>query len=102
MTQVQKQTRQNSLLQTRTARLITGSGPWTSRSFMFGQLEWLLLQHRQNLHRCTMVYKCQNNLASPYLCEQFLTHSEIHSYVILVILFNLEQSNLILSITTKA
>ncbi len=42
------QTSKNRLqkLQTRAARLITGSGPHTSRNLMFNQLKWLSLQQR--------------------------------------------------------
>ncbi len=54
-------------LQTRAARQITGSGPRTSRNPMDKSLSWLSLQHRQNFHKCVMVYKCCNSLAPSYL-----------------------------------
>ncbi len=45
---------------------------------MFGQLDWLSLQ--QDLHKCSIVYICQHNLAPPYLCDLFLTNSKIDCY----------------------
>jgi hypothetical protein len=68
------------LLQTRAARLITGSGPRTSRNTMFSELGWLSLQHRRDLHKCVMIYKCLNNLAPSYLCELFSANNTIHSH----------------------
>ncbi len=53
--------------QTRAARLITGSCPRTSRNPMYKSLSWLSLQHRQDFHKCVMVYKCRNSLAPSYL-----------------------------------
>ncbi len=52
-------------LQTRAARLITGSGPRTSRNPMYKSLGWLSLQHRRDFHKCVMVYKCCNSLDHP-------------------------------------
>ncbi len=54
-------------VQTRAARLITGSGPRTSRHPMYKSLSWLSLQHRQDFHKCVIVYKCHNSLATSYL-----------------------------------
>ncbi len=68
------------LLQTRAASLITGSGPRTGHNSMLGQLGWLSLQHRQDLHKCTVLHKCPNNLAPLYLYELFSTNSDIHFY----------------------
>ncbi len=38
-------------LQTRAARLITGSGPRTSINPMYKSFSWLSLQHRQDFHK---------------------------------------------------
>ncbi len=43
-------------LQTRAARVITGSGPRTSRNPMYKSLRWLSLQHRQYFQKYVVVY----------------------------------------------
>ena len=58
-------------LQTRAARLISGTGPRDSRNPMYKELGWLSLQNRRNFHKCVMVYKCIHNLAPMYLCNIF-------------------------------
>ncbi len=50
-------------LQTRTARLITGSDPRTSRVSLFNEIGWLSLQYRRDFHKCIMIYKFRNGLA---------------------------------------
>ncbi len=67
-------------LQTRAARLITGSGPRTSRNSMFAELGWLCLQNRRDFHKCIMVYKCLHNLAPDYLCQLFVQNGVNHDY----------------------
>ena len=67
-------------LQTRAARIITGSGPGTHKADMFKSLHWLSLQLRRNFHKCVMVYKCRNNLARDYLCNLFNTNGDNHTY----------------------
>ncbi len=67
-------------LQTRAARLITGSGPRTSRNPMYKSLSWLSLQHRRNFHKCVMVYKCHNSLAPSYLEKLFTSNDTKHIY----------------------
>ncbi len=57
--------------QTRAARLITGSGPRTSRNPMYNSLSWLSLQHKQDFHKCVMLCKCWNSLAPSYLENLF-------------------------------
>ncbi len=42
-------------LQTRAARLITGSGPRRSRNPMYKSLSLLSLQNRRDFHKCVMV-----------------------------------------------
>ncbi len=54
-------------LQTRAARLITCSGPRTSRNPMYKSLSWLSLQHSGDFHKCVIVYKSRNSLAPSYL-----------------------------------
>ncbi len=67
-------------LQIRAARLITGSGPRTSRNPMYKSLSWLSLQHRQDFHKCVMVYKCCNSLAPSYLEKMFTSNDTTHTY----------------------
>ncbi len=67
-------------LQTRADRLITGSGPRTSRNPMYKSLSWLSLQHRQDFHKCVMVYKCRNSLAPSYLEILFTSNDTKHTY----------------------
>ncbi len=50
-------------LQTRAARLISGSDPCISRISMFVKLCWLSLLHRRDFHQCVMFYICRNGLA---------------------------------------
>ncbi len=67
-------------LQTRAARLITGSGPRTSKNPMYKSLSWLSLQHRQDFHKCVMVYKCRNSLAPSYIEKLFTSNDTKHTY----------------------
>ncbi len=67
-------------LQTRAPRLITGSGPRTSRNPMYKSLSWLLLQHRQDFHKCVMVYKCCNSLPPSYV-EIFFTSYDTKTHI---------------------
>ncbi len=67
-------------LQTRAARLITGSGPHTSRNLMFNKFKWLSLQQRRKSHKCILVYKCRMGLALQYLCDMFIANNNNHSY----------------------
>ncbi len=70
----------NLSLQTRAARLITRSGPRTSRNPMYKSLSWLSLQHRQDFHKCVMVYKCCNSLAPSYQETLFKSNGTKHTY----------------------
>ena len=67
-------------LQTRAARLITGSKARASRNEMFKKLNWMSLQNRRNFHKCIQMYKCMNNLAPDYLNNYFQTNQNIHSH----------------------
>ncbi len=76
------QTSKNRLqkLQTRAARLITGSGPHISRNLMFNKVKWLSLPQRRDFHKCILVYKCRMGLAPQYLCDMFIANNSNHSY----------------------
>ena len=63
-------------VQSRAARLISGSGPRQNRNAMLKELG--SLQQRRDFHKCVFMYKCLNGLAPQYLCEMFTSNS--HSY----------------------
>ncbi len=67
-------------LQTRAARLISGSGRRTSRNPMYKSLSWLSLQHRRDFDKCVMVYKCCNSLVPSYLETLFTSNDTKHTY----------------------
>ncbi len=66
-------------LQTRTVRLIMGSGPHTSRNLMFNKLKWLSLQQKRDFYKCILVFKCRMGLAPQYLCDMFIANNSNHS-----------------------
>ncbi len=59
-------------LQTRAARLISGTGPRDSRNPVVKELGWLSLENRRCMHKCTMVFKCRNGLAPPYHIDSLM------------------------------
>ncbi len=65
---------------TRAARLISGTGPRDSRNPVFKELGWLSLENRRCMHKCTMIFKCRNGLALPYLIDSFNVNTFNHSY----------------------
>ncbi len=67
-------------LQTRAARLISGTGPRDSINPVFKEIGWLSLENRRLMDKCTMVFKCRNGLAPPYLIDSFNANTFIHSY----------------------
>ncbi len=67
-------------LQNRAAKLISGSGPRSNRNPIYISLDWLPLQHRRNIYKCILVYKCCNNLALSYLVDMFNSNDRVHSY----------------------
>ncbi len=62
------------------AQLISGTGPRDSRNPVFKELGWLSLENRRVMHKCTMVFKCRNGLAPPYLIDSFNANTFNHSY----------------------
>ena len=65
-------------LQSRAARLITGTGPRDSRNMIFKELGWISLQQRRDFHKCVIMYKCLNGLAPSYLCNMFRSSNHTH------------------------
>ena len=43
------------------------------------QLQWLPVIKQLEVRDATMVFKCLNGLAPPYLCQKFKTRSEVHN-----------------------
>ncbi len=41
---------------------------------------WLSLENRRFMHKWTMIYKCRNGLAPPYLINSFNANTFNHSY----------------------
>ncbi len=62
------------------ARLIFGTGPRDSRNPVSKELGWLSLENQRCMHKCTMVFKCRNGLAPPYLIDSFNVNTFNHSY----------------------
>ncbi len=67
-------------LQSRTARLLTGYNIQTHRADMFKDLCWMSLQHRRDMNKCILMYKCLNNLSPCYLTDMLQTNNNIHQY----------------------
>ncbi len=47
---------------------------------MYKSLSWLSLKHRQDFHKCVMVYKCRNSLAPSYLENISTSNDTKHTY----------------------
>ncbi len=47
---------------------------------MFKDLFWMSLQHRRDMNKCILIYKCLNNLAPCYLTDLFQTNYSIYQY----------------------
>ena len=43
------------------------------------QLQWLPIVKQLEVRDATMVFKCLNGLAPPYLCQKFKTRLEVHN-----------------------
>jgi hypothetical protein len=66
-------------LQTRAARILTGSNYRRPRKEMFQSLGWMSLKNRRMLNKSTMMYKCLNGLAPSYLSELFKTPNHCYT-----------------------
>ncbi len=67
-------------LQSRAARILTGSNIQTHRADMFKDLCRVSLQHRRDMNKCILMYKCLNSLSPCYLTGLFPTSNNIHQY----------------------
>ncbi len=70
-------------LQTRAAKLISGSGHRANRNLIYKSLDLLSIQHRRDYNKCILVYKSHNNLAPPYLVDMFNSNDSVpHTHVV--------------------
>jgi len=67
-------------LQTRAARILTGTSPEISRNTIYKELSWINLQNRRNFNKCALVFKCLHGLAPEYLIDNYTFNHQIHSY----------------------
>ena len=64
-------------LQNRAARIILRR---KSSKNAFHLLNWLSLACRRKLRKCSLVFKCLNNLVPKYLTEYFIRNKAFHDY----------------------
>ena len=62
-------------------RIITGSRKYDHVTPALKKLKWLPVENILYLRDCVMTYKCMNKLAPDYLCQKFVTRSEISNCV---------------------
>ena len=63
------------------ARIMTGSCKYDHITPALKHLKWLPVEDILYLRECVMTYKCMNKLAPDYLCQKFVTRSEISNCV---------------------
>jgi len=65
-------------LQNRAARMVLrrDSSNWDT----FNVLGWVELETKRKRHKCTLVYKCLNNLVPKYLSDYFTRNYNVHNY----------------------
>jgi hypothetical protein len=61
--------------------IMTGSRKYDHITPALKQLKWLPVENILYLRDCVMTYKCMNKLARDYLCQKFVTRSEISNRV---------------------
>ncbi len=66
-------------LQSKVSKILTGSNIQTQRADMFKDLCWMSLQHRIDINKCILMYKCCY-LAPCYFTDLFQTNNNIHQY----------------------
>ena len=65
------------ILQNRAARIVVKS---SRRENCFPSLKWLHLSTRRKVHRCILIYKILNGIASTYLANYFVKNVNIHNF----------------------
>ena len=61
------------------ARIVSGTRKFDHVTPILKQLQWLPIIKQLAVRDATMVFKCLNGLAPPYLCQKFKTRSEVHN-----------------------
>ena len=61
------------------ARIVSGTRKFDHVTPILKQLQWLPIIKQLTVRDATMVFKCLNGLAPPYLCQKFKTRSEVHN-----------------------
>ena len=61
------------------ARIVSGTRKLDHVTPILKQLQWLPIIKQLAVRDATMVFKCLNGLAPPYLCQKFKTRSEVHN-----------------------
>ena len=60
-------------------RIVSGTKKFDHVTPILKQLQWLPIMKQLAVWDATMVFKCLNGLALPYLCQKFKTRSEVHN-----------------------
>jgi len=61
------------------ARIVSGTRKFDHVTPILKQLQWLPIIKQLAARDATMVFKCLNGLAPPYLCQKFKTRSQVHN-----------------------
>ena len=61
------------------ARIASGTRNFDHVTPILKQLQWLSIINQLAVRDATMIFKCLNGLAPPYLCHKFKTISEVHN-----------------------
>ena len=61
------------------ARIVSGTRKFDHATPILKQLQWLPIIKQLAARDATMVFKCLNGLAPPYLCQKFKTRSQVHN-----------------------
>ena len=60
-------------------KIVSGTRKFDHVTPFLKQLQWLPIIKQLTFKNATMVFKCLNGLAPPYLCQKFKTRSEVHN-----------------------
>ena len=61
------------------ARIVSGTRKFDHVTPILKQLQWLPIIEQLTVRDATMVFKCLNGLAPPYLCQKFKTRLKVHN-----------------------
>ena len=61
------------------AQIVSGTRKFDHVTPILKQLQWLPIIKQLAVRDATMVFKCWNGLAPPYLCQKFKTRSEVRN-----------------------